>query len=72
MYLLAKFGGHRSYENGDINSFINSYMSILEKVELTTSIRYIVRFSKSGILIYNSKVPDTAGRKTTRRTGRRT
>ena len=27
MYLFAKFGGHRSYKNGDINS----YMDALEK-----------------------------------------
>ena len=30
-------------------------MNNLEKTELTTSIYYIVRFLKSGILIYNSK-----------------
>ena len=32
------------------------------------SIRHIARFLKSRIPIYNSDVPDTAGRKTTRRT----
>ena len=34
---------------------------------LTTSIRHIARFLKSGIPIYNSKLPHTAGRKTRRR-----
>ena len=31
MYLLAKFGDHRSYRNEDINSYMNTY----EKAELT-------------------------------------
>ena len=34
---------------------------------LTASIRHIARFLKSGIPIYITKIPDTAGRKTTRR-----
>lgn len=38
-----------------------------EKAELAPSIHLIERFSKSGITICNSKVPDTAGRKTKRR-----
>ena len=63
MYLIAKFGGHRSDRNVDINS----YMDTLEKAELTASIRHIARFVKSGIPIYNSEVPDTADRKTRRR-----
>ena len=42
-------------------------MDTLEKAELTASTRHFVRFSKSGIPIYNSKVPDTASRKTRRR-----
>ena len=67
MYLLTKFAGHRPYGNRDINSYINFYMDILEKAELTASIRHIARFLKSVILIYNSKVPDTAGRKARRR-----
>ena len=71
MYLLAKFGDQRSYRNGDINSYVNSYMGTLEKAEPTTSIRHIGRFLKSGILIYNSKVPDMAGRKARRRQRRR-
>ena len=45
MYLLVKFGGHRSYKTGDANSNINSYMDILEKSELF-SIRHIARFLK--------------------------
>ena len=38
-------------------------MYTLEKAELFASIRHIRRFLKSGIPIYNSEVPDTAGRK---------
>ena len=36
----------------------------LKKAKLTGSIRHIIRILKSGIPIYNSKVPDTADRKT--------
>ena len=46
--------GHR---NGDISSYINYYIDTLEKAELIASIRHIVRFLKSGILIDNSEVP---------------
>ena len=67
MYPLPKFGDHRSYRKGDINS----YMDTLEKAELTASIRHIAIFLKSGILIYNPEVPHTAGRKTKRRMKRR-
>ena len=42
-------------------------MDTWEKAELTTSPRYIAIFLKSGIPIYNSKVKDTASRKTRRR-----
>ena len=35
MYWLAKFGDHRSYRNGDIISYINSYGDTLEKTYLT-------------------------------------
>ena len=59
-------GGHRSYGKRDINSDINSYMNN-SKAELTTSICYIEKLSKTEIPIYNSKVPDTARRKTRRR-----
>ena len=45
---------------------ISSPMDTLEKAELTVSIRHIAIFSKSGMPIYNSEVPDTAGRKTRR------
>ena len=49
-------------------SYINSYMDNLEKAKLTASIRQIVIFLKSGIPIFNVKVPDKAGKKTRRRT----
>ena len=67
MYLLAKFGDNRSYRNGDINSYINSCMDTLQKAEFTASIHHVARFLKSGILIFNSEVPNTADRKTARR-----
>ena len=65
MYLLAKFGSHRSFGNGDINSYINSYMNNLGEAELIASVSNIQRFLKSAIPIYNSE--DTAGRKRKRR-----
>ena len=71
MYLLAKFGDHRSYRNGDINSYINSYMDTLEIAALTALICHIGRFLKSGILVYNSETLDTACRKTRRQRRRR-
>ena len=43
-------------------------MISLEKAELNASVHHIERFSKSGKPIYNSKVPDSAGRKTIRGT----
>ena len=43
-------------------------MNSLEKAGLTASVDHIERFSKSGVPIYNSEVPDTAGRKMRRRT----
>lgn len=39
-------------------------MNISEKAELIALVHQIERFSKSHILIYNSIVPDTPGRKT--------
>ena len=74
MYLIAKFDDHRSNRNIDKNYFINSNMGTLEKAEVTTSIRHIGRFLKSGIPIQNSEVQDTASRKskTRRRRIRRT
>ena len=42
-------------------------MNTLLNAELTASARYFERFSKSRMPIYNSEVPDTAGRKTRRR-----
>ena len=62
MYLLIKFDGHRSCKNGNI-VYINSYTSTLEKVEPTASVSYTKIFSKSGIPIYYSEVPDEAGKK---------
>ena len=58
--MTAKFGDHRCYGNGDIDSYIKSYMVTLEKVTHTL-IRHIARFLIPGIPIYNSEVPDTAG-----------
>ena len=54
MSILAKFGGHRSYGNGEINRYINSYMNNLEKAKLSALICYIERISELGILTYNS------------------
>ena len=68
----SKFGDHRSYINGDINSYISSYMETLEKLNPPPSVRNIGRFLKSWITIYNFKVPDTAGTKTRKRRRRRT
>ena len=68
MYLLAWFGDHRSYRSVDMYSYINSYMDNLEKAKLTASIRQIVILLKSGIPIFNAKVPDKSGKKTRRRT----
>ena len=68
MHLLTKFGDHMSYSNEDINSYINSYVNTAEKAEIIAMVRHIERFSKSGISIYNSEVPDTADRKTTTKT----
>ena len=42
-------------------------MNTLEKAELAVFVHHIERFSKLGIQIYNSEVPETAGRKTRRR-----
>ena len=64
MYLPAKFSGHHFYGNGDINSYINFYMNTLEEAELIALIRHIEIFLTSRILIYNSQVPNTEGRKT--------
>ena len=40
-------------------------MNVSKKAGLTASICHTERFSESGIPIYNSEFPDTAGRKTT-------
>ena len=65
MCLLAEFGGKRSCQHRNINYYINFCMNTSERTELTTSLRHIERFPKSGIPIYNSKVSRTADRKTT-------
>ena len=51
--------------------FISVLHEYLGKAELTASARHIERFSKSGIPIYNSKVLDTASKKTRSRKKRR-
>ena len=48
----------------EIPILISMLMITSEEAKLTVSTVYIGRFSKSGISIYNSKIPDTAGRKT--------
>ena len=58
------FGRHKSYRNGEFNSYIIACINSLEKAEFTTSIHLIYRFSKSGIPIYNFKVPKKMGRRT--------
>ena len=63
MYQLVKFGDHRSYRNGDTNS----YMDLFEKAELTFLVCHITRVLKLGMSIYISKVLDMAGRKTKKR-----
>ena len=72
MFLFAKSGSHRFYENGDNNSYISSYMNTLEKDELTALPCHMDIFSKLKIPIDNCKVADMAGRKTRRARGRRT
>ena len=66
-----KIGDHRSYRNGDINSYINSCMDTSEKTKVTTSTRHIAIVLKSGTPICNSEVLDTAGRKMRKRRRRR-
>ena len=64
---VSRIWGHRSYVNGEISSWINSYMNTLEKAEIIVSILHIERLLKSGIPNYNSQVSDTTGRKLKRR-----
>ena len=49
----CQISDHRSYRNGDINSYIKSYMDTLKQAE-------------SGTPTYNSEVPDMVGRKARR------
>ena len=53
---LVKFGDHRSYRNGDINSYINFNKDTSKKNELTASIIYIAIFSKSERAICNIEI----------------
>ena len=55
-----------------LNPWILSNYYLHRISELTTLVKHFERFSKSGIKIYNSEVPDTAGKKTRRRRRRRT
>ena len=64
--LVSFDGGHRSYGNADINSYINSYLNASGKVELTTLIRHIERFLKSGLPISNPKSRTRLAKKTRR------
>ena len=67
MYLLVKCGSYMSYGNGEMNSYVSSYMNTLEKGELIASVPHFDRSSKSGIPVYNSGVPDRTARKTRRK-----
>ena len=51
----------------EISILISNLTWILWKAERAFSIRHIAKCLKSGISIYNSEVPDTVGRKTTRK-----
>ena len=44
MYLPAKFGGQRSYGNGDISSCVSCYMDTSGKAELTALITILRDF----------------------------
>ena len=59
----CKSGDHKSYRNGDINFYTNSYINTLGKAELTTSTRHIAILLKSGIPMNDSEVPDSADKK---------
>ena len=65
MYLLVKFGDHRSYKNWNINSYINSYIDTLKKGELITS-AILLDFENQ-----EYEIPGTAGRKTKKRKWKR-
>ena len=60
MYLLAKDVMEWRYQFLHEVFHVHVYLG----KKLNSPHRYIKRFSKSGIQIYNSEVPDTAGRKT--------
>ena len=77
--LDSKFGGHRSYGNGDISLRcpweISIFVSILTWIpcrEVNSPRRSsILRFWKSSIPIYTSEFPDRTDRKTRKRRRRR-
>ena len=74
IYLLPKFGEYRSYRNGNSIEVLISIRTWIPWKSLNSppwSCR-IPKYLKSGIPIYNSEIPDTAGRKTRRRRKRRT
>ena len=52
----------------EISILISIIKQYLKKTELTASIRYTEKLSKSGMPIYNSNVLDTVERKTITRT----
>ena len=56
--MLAKFDGDWSFGNGVIHSCVNSYMNTSKEVELKASVCHVETFSKSGMTIFNSEVPE--------------
>ena len=64
MYLHVKFGGHRCYANGNINSNVTSYTNISGKAELIASILHTERFSKSEIPVDNPKAISVSRKRT--------
>ena len=68
MYLLAKCGGHESYGNGNINSYINFYMITLDAVEFTASICHLRDFQNQEFHFTILKSRTRQGEKKRRRT----
>ena len=75
-YHPAKFLGYRHSGSRDIIFLICHVIltlwGYLENAEFTALILNILILLTSGILIYNSELPNTTGRKTKRRRGRTT
>ena len=63
MYLLAKSGGHESYGNGNINSYINFYMITLEAVDFTASICHLRDFQNQEFYLTTLKSRTRQGEK---------